>query len=389
MPSKQKSGLYRSKVKIGVDSEGKDVVKWVSGKTAKELEAAKREVEAFYITGTGLQDDRLFGEYAKEWYRVRKAPNVSPSTQQEYRYTINKHIMPKFGSRNLRAIKPTELQDFLNGFSGVSQTKITMIMASLRGIFRAACADRIVANDPTAHLVKPTASAPKEKRPLTHDERARIEAVCASHAQGHYLAVMYYLGVRPGEARGLRWGDIDWTEKTVHIQRDIDFKNKGKAGALKTTSSDRYIPMPETLCTVLKPRRGLTDAYIVTGDVKHGALSKTVAERLWVELMLACKMVVPIPEGESRYRAGDIRSQYAPIVTPHILRHNYITICWEHGIDVYTTMRLAGHKSIKTTMDIYTHLSKPQFDRAAIQIEDMFSKNKVAQKLHKPKKQPS
>ncbi|MEG2389252.1 MAG: hypothetical protein RSC90_11890, partial [Clostridia bacterium] len=59
-----------------------------------------------------------------------------------------------------------------------------------------------------------------------------------------------------------------------------------------------------------------------------------------------------------------------------------ITLCWENGIDVYTTMRLVGHANYKTTMDIYTHLSEAQMENAKRQVGDMFSKNKVAQKLH-------
>ena len=48
MPKKQKSGLYRTKVKVGTDHTGKPIVKWVSGKTQKELEDAKCEVIAHY-----------------------------------------------------------------------------------------------------------------------------------------------------------------------------------------------------------------------------------------------------------------------------------------------------------------------------------------------------
>ena len=51
MPKKQKSGLYRTKVKVGTDQTGKPIVKWVSGKTEKELEGAKREVIAHYVEG--------------------------------------------------------------------------------------------------------------------------------------------------------------------------------------------------------------------------------------------------------------------------------------------------------------------------------------------------
>lgn len=40
MPKNQKSGLYRTKVKVGTDQTGKPIVKWISGKTQKELEDA-------------------------------------------------------------------------------------------------------------------------------------------------------------------------------------------------------------------------------------------------------------------------------------------------------------------------------------------------------------
>ena len=79
MPKKQKSGLYRTKIKIGVDAQGKDINKWVSGRTMAELEDAKREARAYYIEGSALQTDQLFGAYATTWYHVRKEPRLSDS----------------------------------------------------------------------------------------------------------------------------------------------------------------------------------------------------------------------------------------------------------------------------------------------------------------------
>ena len=62
-------------------------------------------------------------------------------------------------------------------------------------------------------------------------------------------------------------------------------------------------------------------------------------------------------------------------------------MCWEHGLDPYETMKLVGHTSITTTMDIYTHLSDAQMAKTAAKLDDMFAgKNKtvprVAEKLH-------
>lgn len=44
-----------------------------------------------------------------------------------------------------------------------------------------------------------------------------------NHEHGLFLAVLYYLGLRRGEALGLQWGDFDFDEDLVHIQRDIDY----------------------------------------------------------------------------------------------------------------------------------------------------------------------
>lgn len=110
MPTKQKSGLYRTKVKIGTNEHGREIVKWVSGKTKKELEDAKREVVERYIGGHDTKNDRLFCDYASEWYHVRKEPFISASTRNCYSTILNRHLLPNFGDRNLRSFRMVELQ---------------------------------------------------------------------------------------------------------------------------------------------------------------------------------------------------------------------------------------------------------------------------------------
>ena len=85
---------YRSKVKIGVDAAGKPINKWIQGRTRADLEQARKAVIAYYITGTALADDRLFGDYASEWYHVRKEPTASASTRESYRTALNKDLFP-------------------------------------------------------------------------------------------------------------------------------------------------------------------------------------------------------------------------------------------------------------------------------------------------------
>ena len=72
-------------------------------------------------------------------------------------------------------------------------------------------------------LIRPKASRKEERRPLTPEETRNILDVAETHPDGLILAVLYYLGLRRGEALGLKWGDFDFQEDQVHIVRDIDF----------------------------------------------------------------------------------------------------------------------------------------------------------------------
>ena len=364
---------YRSKVKIGVGPDGKPINKWIQGYTRAELDRAREAVIAKYITGAALSDDRLFGDYASEWYRVRKAPFVSASSRESYRTALNHDLFPLLGDRMMRSISSMQLQDIVNQHAGRSATKITVIMATLRGVFRCALADRLIDVDPAKGMLRPKAAPAAEKTALTPQQRDALEEVARTHPQGHYLALMYYLGCRPGEARGLQWGDIDWKTSRVHIQRDIDYKDGGRTGALKTAASDRSVPLPAPLRAILEPLRGLPDTYIAHGEKSPcKPLSKSSAERLWVSFMQAADMIIAADEN-NRYPVTDPRHTYTPLFTPHALRHNYITMCWEHGLDPYETMKLVGHTSITTTLNIYTHLSEAQLARTAGKLDAMFS----------------
>ena len=379
MPKKKTP--YRSKVKIGVDADGKPINKWIQGRTRAELTEAREAVIARYITGEALGDDRLFGDYAAEWYRVRKAPFVSASTRESYRTALNKDLFPVLGEHHLRAITAMELQELVNQYAGRSKSKITDVIATLRGVFRSALSDRLISTDPTLSLVRPKAKPTAEKLVLSPEQRAALEDTCRTHPDGHYLALLYYLGCRPGEARGLRWGDIDWDLRRVRIDRDIDYKVGAVPGTLKNRASYRTVPLPAPLAAILRPLRGLPDTYIA--HAVHSAdapMSKSTADRTWVRLMVAAGLSAEAPK-PNRFVPSDPRHDHRPMITPHALRHNYITMCWEHGMDPYETMKLVGHASIKTTMDIYTHLSDTQMSQTAAKLDAMFAP-KVAQKLH-------
>lgn len=93
--AKQKDGRYRAKITVGTDASGESIVKYVSGRTKKELEAAKAAAREKYVTdANAVPEGILFDRYALTWYEVYKQPHIGVSAQMSYRTALQKHIFP-------------------------------------------------------------------------------------------------------------------------------------------------------------------------------------------------------------------------------------------------------------------------------------------------------
>jgi len=360
---KQKDGRYRAKITVGHDADGKPIVKYASGKTKKELEAAKEELRRAFVTGAiQAQRDVLFNVYALEWYEAYKKKALSESSRACYASIFNAHILPAFSGRQLRAITAVELQSFLNSKAGMSVSSLGYMKSILIGIYRTAYTHGIVDRDPTIGLTKPRAKK-ESKRALTKAETAASLKVGWEHPEGLLLLILYYTGLRIGEVLGLQWGDYDAKARTISVRRDIDFRTNS-VGELKTDYSRRVVPVPDELARALDPVRGLKGVFILQSPETHSFLSQSTYKRRWARLMKAMIDADPTIEAE------DGRS----ILTPHYYRHNYASVLYNAGVDILSAQKYLGHSDVKTTLQIYSHLADETTDANAEKVKSAFSK---------------
>ena len=390
MPKKQKSGLYRTKIKIGVGPDGKDIVKWISGRTKAELEAARREVVAYYIDGVNTNRDMLFGRYvAESWFPARQA-NARSVTVENYRTNLNTHVLPAFGNRHLRAISADDIRRWLNSYSGHSASQIDKLYMIIRSIFRTAFADGLVPRDPTAGLTKPKAAKKISRRALTNNETIAVLRAISSCENGRFLATLYYLGLRRGEALGLQWRDFDWDSGMVRILRDVVYvRGKTTISDLKTAAADRVVIMPKVYMDLMRPVQAAEDQFVFASKGNQ-PLCATSYKRLWMQLMGAAGLVgakTPTNAARRKMDSGsrhlELMDVYEPTITAHYLRHNYVTKMFYAGMDPVLTMWLVGHESYETTIDIYTHLRKTPAHEKPMDMEWAFEVKRNAQKLHR------
>ena len=164
------------------------------------------------------------------------------------------------------------------------------------------------------------------------------------------VAVLMLTGMRRGEALGLRWEDIDWEEKLIHVNRAVSFHNNQPiVGAPKTEAGERDIPLEETLFGILENQRKET-GYVIGDGVKP--LTERTFTRMWE-------------------RIGKTINLHQ--ATPHILRHTYITMAASSGMDVKTLQEIAGHADIQTTLGRYAHARHEKVIEAGKQIGGVFA----------------
>ncbi len=140
---------------------------------------------------------------------------------------------------------------------------------------------------------------------------------------------------------------------------------------LKTKAAQRDIPIPKCLADCLRQVKATSISEYVIADSKGQPLADSQFKRLWQYVVvrstkertyykyvngqsIKCK-VTPIPGGHQKNNPKLVYSLDFD-VTPHQLRHTYITNLLYAGVDPKTVQYLAGHENSKTTMDIYAQV---------------------------------
>lgn len=354
----------RGRVRIGTDSDGKPIYRWVSGKTRREMEkraeALKAEVEAREHDEEGLLD-ATFEEYAWRWLEIHSSI-YKDGTVRRYTSLLKAHILPVIGAKPLRRVVKSDCQNVVSKLSELAYNVSEAVSALMSRIFASAMDDGLIIRNPATQLALSGKSA-KERRALTDEERALLVKIIHSEdTQAHLLAaLLYYLGLRAGEALGLRWDDIDFGRGVVHVRRSID-AGTNRPIPPKTKAGTRDIPMPSALSEMLRRMHGIGPLF--PGEDGDTIWYRNANEYLWKRGVLA-ELV------EAGKRTG---VNVALPLTMHYLRHTYASLLYRSGVDVIQAKIWLGHDHISTTMDVYTHISSSQERENKSKIDGVFAR---------------
>lgn len=338
--------VYEYKATIGKTFEGKPIRKSFYSSVSRE--AAKAKAEEYKInrsvaeqTGEQFVSSKVtFETWAKKWLEVYKKPNVKPHTfKWTYETNVVNYFIPYFGKAVLTSIRQTDIQEYFNKHTDLSETTLKRQKTILYDIFDTAIDNDFCYKNPVKHIILKSTKAEFEKKWYNQEQAERLSSKALGDGTKYSRAVymILNLGLRRGEILGLQWRDIDFENKTLHVRRAIEPDTAGmpQDGDVKSKSSMRDIPLNDDQIKFFKSL-DRESKFVLAGKTEFGYTS-----------------IYGFDKGYRIYMEKASEQLNLQYLTPHELRHTYGTVLREKGLDLYSIARLMGHSDTKVTEKHY------------------------------------
>jgi integrase len=323
------------------DASGRRREMWLSAASKAEAERL-RDAEVKKLAKGIVRTEQTVGEYVNAWLETVE---VGPGTWPRYRAHVTERIEPAFGDVALRLLTPQMVRSALIRWKGAPQTRGGTLRL-LRAAMKQAVADRRIEHDPTAGIPYPRV-ARKDPVTLDSEQARRLIATVKGERFAPILIVSLGLGVRRGEALGLRTQDVDLDAGTVTIAKGLRYipptlRAPGEGPYRLTgtkTGETREVPLPAFVAEALRER-------LAERDIEQRAAKVWAANDF-----VFCSPVgnsVPLQTLYAWFK-GALKRAGLPDMRWHELRASTITLLLDMGVDLLTIQRIVGHKDLATT----------------------------------------
>ena len=367
---------YRTRIK---DTNGKLVA--IYAKTPEELYNKETLALEQIENATFHRKTPTVAEYCEKWLLMQSV-HVRATTLTDYTSKVRRHIIAELGDKRMGEVSLDDIQLALVSVSKKSASVYKSVVILYKSIFRAAMESRIIDHNPTIYLTTKGGGVPQEDRQALTDEQAE-RLLDAIRDLPPYVFVMIglYAGLRREEILALQWDCVFLDEETPYLSVRRAWRTEHNrpvvSTVLKTPAAKRDIPIPKCLVDCLRETKENSISDYVIADSKGEPLAASQFQRVWQYVVVrstkprnyykyvngeSIKYTVTPTLGMTQKNQPQIKYTLDFDVTPHQLRHTYITNLLYAGVDPKTVQYLAGHENSKTTMDIYAKVkyNKPE-----------------------------
>ena len=304
-----------------------------------------------------LTTDSTFGEITEIYLEDMKS-RVRRSSMQTKRSVIEKKILPYFRNLKIAEITPLDIrkwQDKMIG-GGYSPTYLRTIQEQISAVFNYAVKFYGLSRNPCTSAGSMGKSNAGEMEIWTIDEFNTFLRTVDGKPEYHVaFMILFWTGMRLGEMLALTYGDIDFTSKTVRINKSLQrIQGEDVITEPKTPKSNRVIQIPDLLISEI---RSFLDGMppMKPEDRLIAGVSKNSIER--------------------ELKRG-IYSKGLPDIHPHCLRHSHTALIAALGASPVEAAERLGHENVSTTLNVYSHVMPGRQAAIACELDKLYQKSK-------------
>lgn len=366
---------YRTRI---TDADGKRVDLYAE--TCEELYQKEQEARRQVKEAIFRKEHPTVAEYCEKWLLMQSA-KISPATLRGYTFHMNNHIVKPLGKMYLEDITADDIRLALIPLTTKSAGLYSTVNMLIKCVFYSAERSQVLDYNPSAGISAKGGKPTKKKDALTDEQVNVLLDTVRGLPPYVFIMIGLYSGLRREEILALQWDCVylDTTTPYISVQRAWRaYHSKPEISTvLKTKAARRDVPIPKCLVDCLREVKAASNSKFVIADSEGEPLSDSQFHRVWNYVTVrtakprACykyvngqriKYMINPTLGSHQKNNPKLVYSLDFDVTPHQLRHTYITNLLYAGVDPKTVQYLAGHENSKTTMDIYAKIkyNKPE-----------------------------
>lgn len=300
-----------------------------------------------------------------DYYFEQHGPELAVTTQRRYRTIADHQIIPHIGKLRMAEVTVADLNAMYRALAGkgsrqrggdgaLSGPTIWTTRAVASALFTFACDQEDMLQNPARKSKPKVSSEGRDKKALTVAEVERFVALADAKAPLISVPVMLcaYLGTRRSETLALRWCDVDLDAAEVAVRRSVTQTPKDGVIVRDSTKTHKNRVIPLDAHTITRLRAVQTEqrkARLRLGQAWEGADAATE------DYVCATPTGALItPDTFATVFRTVARQNGMGNVTPHLLRHAFVSQMIALGFDAVTIAAMTGH-SADVLLRVYAH----------------------------------
>lgn len=300
-----------------------------------------------------------FKEVYSQWLNIY-SNTVKESTLATTIRIVEAHVLPAIGKYYIDSITMLECQKAVNKWFKEAPRTYKRYIRYANQIFKYAMHLELIDSSPMDKVIRPK-QPPKKKYYEFYTKDELNQYLKTAHKYGieayTLFFVLAYTGLRRGEALALEWRDIDFLKKTLTVRRTLSkgLKNRNVIQTPKTINSARTIFLTVETLQVLKEwqqeQRKADDVISIGQGKQDKFVFNGTYNNYSANIPLSVTTVF-------RWNTEIAKKAHVKHIKVHGFRHTHASLLFDSGASMQEVKERLGHASIKTTMDVYTHLPK-------------------------------